>query len=317
MLTQEEQHSVDELLGNTSVHLTYRRGNKESDNANALLAFARHLSAHTRGRISVLERDGDTPFGDPCLSIGDRIHYMATPEGAEFLPFIEALSQCDMPREEESDLAPAEVLVFTASGCPHCPSAVRTGIDLALRSPRVSCIVADVQRNQTLTNRFKVRSVPLTLLDRGMSWTGILSTKDMAEKLRSREAPEFLVELLRSLLMSARLDEAVSMVLDRDGKAPFSSVWQNSTTQLRIPMMLVVEEVLERSPRTLDGIIETLGRAVFSEDAALRGDTADLLGQIGHPDGASFVETLLTDSNPDVAELAEEILDSLRKPVTD
>ena len=70
----------------------------------------------------------------------------------------------------------------------------------------------------------------------------------------------------------------------------------------------VAEEVLERRPSALNDVVKDLGKSAESEDAALRGDTADLLGQIGHPSGALFLEKLLQDPNPDVVEIAEEAL---------
>jgi HEAT repeat protein len=44
----------------------------------------------------------------------------------------------------------------------------------------------------------------------------------------------------------------------------------------------------------------------------LRGDTADLLGQIGHPSAREALKSLLKDPNPDVAEIAKEALEALR-----
>ena len=49
-----------------------------------------------------------------------------------------------------------------------------------------------------------------------------------------------------------------------------------------------------------------------AEDAALRGDTADLIGQTGSETARPALEKLLTDPNPDVVEIAEEALDGLQ-----
>ena len=48
-----------------------------------------------------------------------------------------------------------------------------------------------------------------------------------------------------------------------------------------------------------------------AEDDALRGDTADLLGQIGHPGARKPLQALLHDPNPDIVEIAEEALEGL------
>jgi HEAT repeat protein len=62
----------------------------------------------------------------------------------------------------------------------------------------------------------------------------------------------------------------------------------------------------------MDSLVPDLIPATKSEDAALRGDTADLLGQIGHPSTKEALESLLKDPNPDVIEIAEEALESIK-----
>jgi HEAT repeat protein len=50
-----------------------------------------------------------------------------------------------------------------------------------------------------------------------------------------------------------------------------------------------------------------------ADDAALRGDTADLLGQIGHADAIEALTALTKDPNPDVAEIAAESLEAIQE----
>ena len=303
---------VNELLGDTAVSLTFCPGEGMDGRSEGLLAWARALAIGTGGRISISEMKGATPFGEPCLSIGDRIHYLSIPEGFELRPFAVAMSGVGSEISVSSDPVSAELIVFTASGCPHCPRAVNVGLDLAIENPGVVCIVADAQRNTALVERFKVQSVPTTILDRGISWTGVLTTGAVVEKLRSRNQPAFRDEVFRSFVASGRLDEAAAMVRAPDGAERFARLWRDSSIASRIPLMLVAEAVLENAPVALTVVVHQLGQSVFSTDAALRGDTVDLLGQIGHPDGVPFVENLLNDPNPDVVEIAEETLERLR-----
>jgi HEAT repeat protein len=78
---------------------------------------------------------------------------------------------------------------------------------------------------------------------------------------------------------------------------------------LRMGLMLLVEEVLEADSTALDGVVAELLPALDAEDAGLRGDTADLLGQIGHASAVPALEALRNDPNPDVAEIVMEALD--------
>ena len=88
-------------------------------------------------------------------------------------------------------------------------------------------------------------------------------------------------------------------------------VWRMSATSLRLGLMLAAELALEQDPGALDDITPDLLRLLETEDAALRGDTADLLGRIGHPSAEPALRRLLADENPDVAEIAEEALEAL------
>jgi glutaredoxin len=313
MWTDDELRMLNALLGDDGATLVYHPGTETGEDALGLLLWARALEKESGGRVSVREAGGETPFGAPCLSIGEQVHYLMPPEGHELRPFVEALSRVGRADRSGGDGPAAELIVFVASGCPHCPHEVRAAVGLALERPGVVCVVADAQRNETLAERFEVRSVPMTVLDREMSWTGVLTAEEIAAKIRSRGTPAHQDELLRSLVASGRLDEAAAVVVGSGGGACFARLWRESTTATRIGLMLVAEAVMEKRPEALREAVEEIGRAVRAEDAALRGDTADLLGQIGHPDGRPFVEQLLHDPNPDVAEIAEETLESLRE----
>ena len=52
-------------------------------------------------------------------------------------------------------------------------------------------------------------------------------------------------------------------------------------------------------------------RSCGSEDPVLRGDTADLLGRIGHRAATDALRALLDDPNPHVAEIASEALEEI------
>jgi HEAT repeat protein len=74
---------------------------------------------------------------------------------------------------------------------------------------------------------------------------------------------------------------------------------------------MAVEEALEADRAALDGLVSGLLPILPSEDAALRGDTADLLGRIAHWTARDPLRALLDDPNPDVAEIASEALEEI------
>lgn len=272
------------------------------------------------GSIKIRPGDGPAPPAVPALTLRFRgranIHYLAVPEGPEAPPFIEAL--LDLPKGATGMTAdwtrplaalkqPAELRVFIASACPHCPQAVRAANRIALTCPQVTTVIIDAQQFPDLAERYNAKSVPMTILDGELSIVGVVPPAKLAEKILSRDDPAYQAESFRSLVETGRFDEAAEKI--HDG---FVSAWQKSATQLRMGLMLVAEKALSKDPHSLDSIVSGLLPVTKSEDAALRGDTADLLGQIGHPTAKETLESLLNDPNPDVAEIAEEALEGLR-----
>jgi hypothetical protein len=198
-----------------------------------------------------------------------------------------------------------------AAECPHCPAAVGAANALALASERVSVFIIDAQRFTDLSQKLEVRSVPLTVIDGGLSLGGVTPPGELARTLLSAGTPEFRRRHLLSLVETRRLQEAVALVGGADGPAALLALWQASTTNSRMGLLLLVEQVLEGTPDALHGIVPGLIGLLGADDAALRGDTADLLGKIGHPDARPALERLRSDPNPDVAEIAAEVLEEL------
>ena len=97
-----------------------------------------------------------------------------------------------------------------------------------------------------------------------------------------------------------------------DGEpSALARAWSTSTTASRMGLLLAVEQVLERDGHGLDEAVAELLPILQADDAALQGDTADLLGRIGHPAATEGLRALLDHPNPDVAEIAAEALEEI------
>jgi len=216
-----------------------------------------------------------------------------------------------MPHKTSID-TPAELLVFKAPGCPHCAKAIANAGRLADEHPTIRTRVVDVQEEVELATRFSVRSVPTTVLDQDLVWVGVVSIEDMKAAILSRGSDEYGARVLVSLIESGRMEDAVQHLLN-DGVSHFAVAWKTSTTSSRMGLMLCAEEALAASPDSLDRIVDDLLPTLESENGALRGDTADLLGQIGHQAAIEALELLSTDPIPDVAEIAADAIESIQE----
>ncbi len=304
------------------IDVIFHPATEKSALSSAFAAVARAIGETGREKIRVLEGHGSGIAARPGLTLVSRdhrrVHYLALPNGPEAAPFREALLGLSRhPAGSAADPAmrlgglarPAELLVFIASTCPHCPLAVRAANRLAIVSSAVTTSIVDVQRYSELAERFCIRSVPTTILDEGLSVMGVVQVSDLVDRVLAREAGDYEATVFRSLVEANRLDEAAQSVHAGHGVTYFFSAWKESATSMRMGLLLTAEKVLELDPAGLDGLVPRLLSLLSSQDATFRGDTADLLGRIGHPAAAERLKALLDDPNPDVAEIASEALE--------
>jgi len=292
---------------------------EDSSFASRFAEFLRGLEEEAGLEVEV--RRGEVPGVTlkPCLTLqgggGRNIHYLAVPEGPEGPPFVEALmglagSQPRLP-DLEGLARPASFLIFIAPSCPHCPGAVRRANRLALASPLITTSIVDAQQFSGLARRFGARAVPLTVLDEGLSWTGIIPASELAGEVLSRGQEGQEARLFRSLIETSRFGEAARRIREGGGAAHLLAAWKESNTSSRMGLLLAAGEALDHQPAALDGIVADLLSLLRAEDAPLRGDTADLLGRIGHPAAREALRALRDDPHPDVAEIAAEALQEI------
>jgi alkyl hydroperoxide reductase subunit AhpF len=319
-----DSDEVREKLANSQGSLTvtlHPAAGESSALEEPLSEVARQLESASGGAFSVERGDGIGLVALPCLTLAHRgvgkIHYQALPLGPEEPPFAEAIlgptRNGPFPAggwlERLAALErPADLLVFVGASCPHCPTAVRSANRLALASALVTVSIVDVQAHPQLAERFNVRSVPLTILDGSLAVSGVVPPSRLVDEIFSRDDDSHGEHLLLSLVEQGRFDEAVRQIRTGPGASHFLTVWKDSTTSLRIGLMMAAETALENERTALDGLVPGLLPILGSEDPVLRGDTADLLGRIGHRDARDSLRTLLEDPNPDVAEIASEAL---------
>jgi hypothetical protein len=152
----------------------------------------------------------------------------------------------------------------------------------------------------------------LTVLDQELSFIGAVPADELAQQIAERDTDEHLARVVLSLVEQNRLGEVKASLETSRGLDQFVAAWRRSTTGQRMGLMLAAGEVLEDDRAAMDHCVLGLLPVLGVDDAALRGDTADLLGRIGHPSAKGKLEPLSSDPNPDVAEIAEEALDEIK-----
>ncbi len=307
------------------LRLILHEAQEPSDVGTALTRVAQSIGAASAA-VTVERAGAAAPPALPALTLArgeqENIHYLCLPEGREAPPFVEALLGMAHPPTAPDEpwgdtlaelTQPAELIVFVSPACPHCAQAVQVANRLALHNARVTTSIVDAQRFEPLAKQFSVASVPLTVVDGALSLTGVVPPKELVNHLLARGGAAADAQIFLSYIEAGRVEAATAALVDGSGAKHLVTAWRNSTTSTRMGLMLALEEALEQKRDCLDHIVDDLIPTLQTEDAALQGDTADLLGRIGLPAAIEPIQALLSHDNADVAEIAQEALEEIEE----
>ena len=273
-------------------------------------------------RISRNRNGADLP-ASPCFTIGNQerktIAYAALPAGHQLAPFLKALewigtepSPAFSP-EHSSISAPAELQVLISEQCPHCPKVVESAILLASRHPLISSCIIDAGQYPDIGRKYGIKSVPATIVDRRLVLNGSVTAERMMELLNIRGTAEFEREAVVSLIENGKIPEAAECLAQEAGRDVILALAQDVDFSKRLSALVVMEKALDNNPDTVRAMAPAFAALLSNNDARIRGDIADLLGKIGDLQTVAQLERLISDPDPDVAEIAAEAIAELRK----
>lgn len=235
----------------------------------------------------------------------------------------EALEAMTNPAEVEALAEPlkrlekdTDILLFIAPGCTACPHQIRAVATLTLASPRIAVEIVDATQEPDFAAQYGIRSVPTTVVDDELIMVGVIPAPELALRILAQQGPDRDKVVFSALVESGRFSDAAAHIWEGHGVDAFAALWAESTMEQRMNLLLVAEEALAAEEACLDGLVPTLeaglkGEGPLAQDPSRRGDTADLLGRIGHPDVRPLLESLAGDPNSEVAEAAREALEEL------
>ncbi len=267
-------------------------------------------------------QDHFLPFLSLVVNGAERIRYFASPEGPELEPFLEAItwtgegehrSNDTLQRPSEAfDPKACEVFVFMVPTCPHCPRMVRKCVKLCTEMAAINLSVIDAFHFAEWAECYKVQATPTIVIDGGLTVVGNVTLDELRAYVTRRNEPEFMTFMLESMINAGRADDAAALLCERNAPAALLPLYASTLFAQRMGALVVMEEALSRNPRILDSIVDHLISLTSREDAGLRGDTAELLGNIGDPRAVEALQRLLRDPDEDVREAAAEALAKLQ-----
>jgi len=303
--------------------LIFQPGGKEED-SKLMHEWLEGLILSSQGKLSIIMKDNkEQPF-PPYTSLQvpglSPVYYHFIPQGKETAPFLKLLHQFadyDQHRTESGESLPArngkaegiEMFLFVSIHCPNCPVTVSIIHSFAATIQGLTIHIFDIMQHPELAEEYHIQSVPTLIIEKKLRYVGTLPKERLLNLLLLGDHQSFVQEEIRQMIEQGKAAEAGNLIAEGNNPAFLKDDLRTSTFQTRLGILLALEEALEINPRSLDPLVKPLLPFLESEDAALRGDLADLLGKIGHQDALPALKMLCQDPDQDVAEAAEEALE--------
>ncbi|MCU7843556.1 MAG: HEAT repeat domain-containing protein [Candidatus Thiodiazotropha sp. (ex Monitilora ramsayi)] len=202
--------------------------------------------------------------------------------------------------------------LLLATGCAHCP-VVLEGLTQLLKQGKIGRLEAiNIVEHPEAAQEAGTRSVPWTRIGE-FELEGALSPKELARWVELAGDEAGFSEYYSHLLESQRAHQVIALIKKRPKTlSKLIDLLKSDATPMaaRIGVGVVIE-ALEGND-ILHQILPDLTALTRSEEPNVRADAAHFLGVTRHPAAAEPLKPLLSDSHPDVREIAADSLEMLQ-----
>jgi alkyl hydroperoxide reductase subunit AhpF len=121
------------------------------------------------------------------------VRFVGMPGGYEFSTLLADIVDVSKHRTDLSEAArevvraietPVHFQVFVTPSCPYCPRAARVAHQMAMENPLIVADVIEANEFQYLSERYRVRSVPKTVINGRIEFVGPLPEAKVLEALQ-------------------------------------------------------------------------------------------------------------------------------------
>ena len=219
--------------------------------------------------------------------------YQALPTGKEWEPFldlIKTLASGEVSLSSDSLEAlkglkePHLIQVLITPSCPFCARMVSLVNRLAAASPLVTAWIIDVELFPEWVRRVSLKSVPTTILEEEIVFTGSVKEEDLIGWLGKMGSPDYLKELYRNDLLEKRMARTVERLKKRPQDLPImADLLKAEEFGIKLGAMAVIEQLVNEAPRLHGVIFEALSPLLQETADLLVGDVIYLLGLLHDP----------------------------------
>ncbi len=257
-----------------------------------------------------------------AILIGDRLRYSGVPSGKELEPFLEALSYLDtntrpdqlpLPEELKSLPAPVDLRVFVTPSCNFCPAVVRRLLPLAFAGLPIYLTIIDAGLFPEITAANKIKSVPTSMIDDHLRWTGMVDMSELARAAVNRDPATLGSETLGRILQAEDgAYELAGMMLNRKTVFPaFADLLTDERFTVRLAAMVTVEDLLDRDGDLAQQMVAPIIERYPRLPDAVKGDILYLFGEFKSKEALPLLQAASSDPNAEIREAAKEALEKI------
>ena len=204
-----------------------------------------------------------------------------------------------------------DVLLLTASGCPHCPVVHKIFSQLKTEQKIGKLEVVNISQHPEAAAQYDVRSVPWFRIG-GLEFQGLHSAAELEYWATHASSESGIRKYLIDELEAGHLATIEKLLREcptwlRIGLSIVSDM--EAPIQARIGLGAVFEG-LQGDP-LLSTLVQPLAELTRHHDQRVRGDACYYLGLTGQSAARPWLQACMNDSDAEVRDIAEEALQSL------
>jgi hypothetical protein len=247
-----------------------------------------------------LRKGPDDPFREPAIIVGRHrnIAYQALPSGKLLPSFLEVLGavpglfQGNGPSPSPIEL-PADLMLFVAPQCPHCPQTAAQLLGLAQANPSLRLAVIDGTLFTGQAEACAIRAVPTLILDDQLRWTGTIDLAEVIRQCSQRDPSQLSATSLRQIIESGEAARVAALMGQHQRIFPaFIDLLAHPRWPVRLGAMVVAEYLCGQSPDLAVALIEPLWQRFGRLEEPVQGDVVQVLAQIKDPKAKARLEQI-------------------------
>lgn len=204
-----------------------------------------------------------------------------------------------------------DAFLLISTHCPHCPTVLAALSDMIKQGQIGTLEVVNLEAHPEVAQTLGVRSVPWLRLGL-IELAGLHNATELRDWAAKANTEAGIADYFHQLLKEGQMTRVLAMLhADPTQLAAVLPIVGNAHASLNVRLGAgVLIEEFEHSA-ALQNLVSRLGELSAHTDARVRADACHYLGLTGSAAARVWLETRLSDENPDVREIATESLAAL------